>query len=280
MSRTSRAIISCDIGAAGTDDDRRGASARRRGRRSGSTRSRLARREQAPPAGAIPPGLAPASRRRLRVEVAVLGAEHDRGDAIEGRHGRRGERHGSERVHPGRLGKRVLVEHGRGRGTGGNGREQCGREGREHESSFRGVHRSTLPVVIGPRQCTCLGVGLAYHRCGPIGGVSVASGGGGRLAFVTPRYGDGVVGGAETAIAEAARGLAARGYDVELLTTCATSHVSWANVHEPGTFVEAGRKGTAALPHCGRCLASSPRNWRPRCSAVSISAPTTKLACG
>jgi len=68
--------------------------------------------------------------------------------------------------------------------------------------------------------------------------MTVAGGAAGRLAFVTPRYGEGVVGGAETAIAEAARGLAGRGYDVELLTTCAKSHVSWANEHEPGSFRE------------------------------------------
>jgi glycosyltransferase involved in cell wall biosynthesis len=62
----------------------------------------------------------------------------------------------------------------------------------------------------------------------------------GRLAFVTPRYGDEIVGGAETAMAEAARGLAGRGYEVELLTTCASSHVSWTNVHEAGEFADRG----------------------------------------
>ena len=66
----------------------------------------------------------------------------------------------------------------------------------------------------------------------------MAGGSVGRLAFVTPRYGEGVVGGAETAIAEAARGLAGRGYEVDLLTTCAKSHVSWANEHEPGSFFD------------------------------------------
>ncbi|HLI15916.1 MAG TPA: glycosyltransferase family 4 protein [Acidimicrobiales bacterium] len=61
-----------------------------------------------------------------------------------------------------------------------------------------------------------------------------------RVAFVTPRYGEGVVGGSEAVVAEAARGLAARGHVVELLTTCARSHFSWANEFEAGTFVEAG----------------------------------------
>ena len=61
-----------------------------------------------------------------------------------------------------------------------------------------------------------------------------------RIAFVSPRYGPGVVGGSESVIAEAARGFAARGYDVEVLTTCARSHFSWANEFEPGTFVDRG----------------------------------------
>lgn len=55
-----------------------------------------------------------------------------------------------------------------------------------------------------------------------------------RLAFVTPRYGPGVVGGAETAAREAAAGLAARGHDVEILTTCAKSHYTWDNEFPAG----------------------------------------------
>ncbi len=55
-----------------------------------------------------------------------------------------------------------------------------------------------------------------------------------RLAFVTPRYGHGVVGGAETAAKEAAIGLASRGYSVDILTTCAKSHYTWANDFAPG----------------------------------------------
>ena len=61
-----------------------------------------------------------------------------------------------------------------------------------------------------------------------------------RIAFVTPRYGDGVVGGSEAVIAEAARGLAERGHDVEILTTCARNHFSWENEFEPGSFDESG----------------------------------------
>jgi glycosyltransferase involved in cell wall biosynthesis len=61
-----------------------------------------------------------------------------------------------------------------------------------------------------------------------------------RIAFVTPRYGEGVVGGSEAVMAEAARGLAARGHDVEVLTTCAKNHFSWENEFEPGSFEESG----------------------------------------
>ncbi len=61
-----------------------------------------------------------------------------------------------------------------------------------------------------------------------------------RIAFVAPRYGPGVVGGSEAVMAEAARGLAARGHEVELLTTCAKSHFSWANEFPPGAFVDRG----------------------------------------
>jgi glycosyltransferase involved in cell wall biosynthesis len=55
-----------------------------------------------------------------------------------------------------------------------------------------------------------------------------------RIAFVTPRYGPGVVGGSEIASREAAAGLAARGYSVEILTTCARNHYTWANEFAPG----------------------------------------------
>ena len=43
----------------------------------------------------------------------------------------------------------------------------------------------------------------------------------GRLGFVPARYGDGVVGGAEAVLREMAHGLAQRGWDVDILTTCA-----------------------------------------------------------
>ena len=50
-----------------------------------------------------------------------------------------------------------------------------------------------------------------------------------RLAFVTPRFGAGVLGGSEARVREEARGLAARGHDVEVLTTCALDGDTWRN---------------------------------------------------
>lgn len=49
-----------------------------------------------------------------------------------------------------------------------------------------------------------------------------------------PRYGDEVVGGSEAVMREAAEGLAARGWDVEILTTCARDHYTWRNVYPEG----------------------------------------------
>ncbi len=61
-----------------------------------------------------------------------------------------------------------------------------------------------------------------------------------RLAFVVPRYGAGVVGGAETL----ARGLAERlvldGADVSVFTTCAESHFTWENALPEGMSREGG----------------------------------------
>ena len=56
----------------------------------------------------------------------------------------------------------------------------------------------------------------------------------GRLALVPPRFGDEVVGGAEAVVRDAARGLAERGWDVEVLTTCARDHYTWANEYPEG----------------------------------------------
>ncbi|MEZ5343001.1 MAG: hypothetical protein R2706_16625 [Acidimicrobiales bacterium] len=56
----------------------------------------------------------------------------------------------------------------------------------------------------------------------------------GRIGFVPPRYGTDVVGGAEAVLSEMAHGLAGRGWDVDVLTTCAKDHVTWANHYPEG----------------------------------------------
>lgn len=61
-----------------------------------------------------------------------------------------------------------------------------------------------------------------------------------RLLFVVQRYGTEVAGGAETFCREFAERLRPRGVDVEVVTSCATSYVDWADVYEPGTHDVAG----------------------------------------
>jgi glycosyltransferase involved in cell wall biosynthesis len=55
-----------------------------------------------------------------------------------------------------------------------------------------------------------------------------------------PRYGQDVVGGAETLVRGLAEHLAASGSAVEVLTTCARDHLSWKNVLPAGATREAG----------------------------------------
>ncbi len=62
----------------------------------------------------------------------------------------------------------------------------------------------------------------------------------GTLAFVPARFGKEVVGGAEIVMKQMALGLRDRGWDVEILTTCALDHHYWENVFEAGTSQEDG----------------------------------------
>jgi glycosyltransferase involved in cell wall biosynthesis len=56
-----------------------------------------------------------------------------------------------------------------------------------------------------------------------------------RIGFVVPRYGPAIIGGAETAARLLAEHLAAsKGWDVDVLTTCAEDFVTWDDVYEPG----------------------------------------------
>jgi glycosyltransferase involved in cell wall biosynthesis len=62
-----------------------------------------------------------------------------------------------------------------------------------------------------------------------------------KLAFVTPRYGTDVIGGAETAARRLAERLVAdRGWPVEVFTSCALDHLTWENTEPAGTTVVAG----------------------------------------
>lgn len=80
----------------------------------------------------------------------------------------------------------------------------------------------------------------------------MSSRGTGRLAFVPTRYGERVVGGSEAVMGEAARGLAARGYEVDVLTTAAVNHYTWANELPTGWSEDRGirlrRFATAVTP--------------------------------
>ncbi len=61
-----------------------------------------------------------------------------------------------------------------------------------------------------------------------------------RLLFVAHRYGPGIAGGSEVATRDLARRLATRGHEVEVVTTCATDYVTWANELAAGTTIDDG----------------------------------------
>ena len=55
-----------------------------------------------------------------------------------------------------------------------------------------------------------------------------------KIAFVIPRFEPQLAGGAEVHCQRLAEKVAAGGYQVEVLTTCARDHFSWKNYYEPG----------------------------------------------
>ena len=70
-----------------------------------------------------------------------------------------------------------------------------------------------------------------------------------KLAFVTPRYGADVIGGAEIGARMLAEQLAALdGWSVEILTTCARDAWTWANDYAPGTHRREWRDGAPVSP--------------------------------
>jgi glycosyltransferase involved in cell wall biosynthesis len=62
----------------------------------------------------------------------------------------------------------------------------------------------------------------------------------GRIALVAPRYGESVVGGAETLCRLLAENLTAHGTPVDVLTTCAVNHFTWADASPAGRSREGG----------------------------------------
>ena len=73
------------------------------------------------------------------------------------------------------------------------------------------------------------------------------------VAFVLPRYGPAIVGGAETAARLLAEHLAARpGFQVEVLTTCAEDFVTWSDVYAPGSEVVNGVRVVRFASAAGR----------------------------
>ena len=87
----------------------------------------------------------------------------------------------------------------------------------------------------------------------------------GTLAFVAGRYGIDVVGGAETVLREMAHGLADRGWDVHVLTTCARDHFTWENVYPPGV-VRSGGVEVRRFP----AVVSTPRRERAAFNASIV----------
>ena len=61
-----------------------------------------------------------------------------------------------------------------------------------------------------------------------------------RIAFIAPRYGQSVVGGAETLCRLLAENLTAHGTPVDVLSTCAVDHFTWHNELPAGESVEGG----------------------------------------
>ena len=61
-----------------------------------------------------------------------------------------------------------------------------------------------------------------------------------KVAYVTVRYGERILGGAEQACRQLAEHLAASGVSVEVHTTCATDATTWADDLAPGATTEAG----------------------------------------
>ena len=90
-----------------------------------------------------------------------------------------------------------------------------------------------------------------------------------RIAFVVPRYGPAIIGGAETAARLLAEHLVTRkGWDVDVLTTCAEDFVTWEDVYPPGEERIAGVRVVRIPSAAGRELSFHPL------SAARLADPT------
>ncbi|HEY4946389.1 MAG TPA: hypothetical protein VII19_00720, partial [Acidimicrobiales bacterium] len=74
-----------------------------------------------------------------------------------------------------------------------------------------------------------------------------------RVAFVVPRYGPAIIGGAETAARVLAEHLVARkGWEVDVLTSCAEDFVTWSDVYPEGVEVINGVRVARFASAAGR----------------------------
>jgi glycosyltransferase involved in cell wall biosynthesis len=85
-----------------------------------------------------------------------------------------------------------------------------------------------------------------------------------RLRIVTPRFGEAVVGGAEWVARELALRLAAAGWGIEVLTTCAVDAVTWRNAEPAG----AGQDGPVAVQRFPTLIRRPPRLFHQLSRAV------------
>lgn len=70
--------------------------------------------------------------------------------------------------------------------------------------------------------------------------VTIEKSGSKKYAFVLPRFGEGIIGGAETLVGALAEKLNRRGDKVEIFTTCARDNRTWENEFEGGTVLIRG----------------------------------------
>ena len=96
----------------------------------------------------------------------------------------------------------------------------------------------------------------------------------GRLGFVPARYGDGVVGGAEAVLKEMALGLARRGWEVDILTTCARDHFTWENEFPSG--VSEGPDGVTVRRF--PAVISTPRTERAAFNAAIVAGAPLRMS--